>query len=262
MLEIGEVKIKEKLIVNIPLTNEEKAYRLVSELKDSSCLFQLDAISALKLKTQELIKLLKKLPQGKIALKVSLGDSLYYLEKSLVELSFLKFNLLSLEYLGNEQSLMEETKRTIRVNGFPYPLLISAIIPDVIEKEKMMRLGLYDGKSLEYLEDEDKNVALKMRLVSHIENLGFHGVVISIKEVNLVKIFNLFTIVPNIIPAFAQYNEVKKIIFPQEAIKLGADFILVNEDITQEPNNWGKPDYMVEEINKQILYASKKIETE
>ncbi len=64
---------------------------------------------------------------------------------------------------------------------------------------------------------------------------GVDGIVCSVQEVNFLKKFKKILITPGLRPAWANSNEQKRIATPREAIKAGADYLVIGRPITEPP---------------------------
>lgn len=72
------------------------------------------------------------------------------------------------------------------------------------------------------------------------QTYGLDGIVCSPKELEMVKTdFDLITVTPGIRPTWAAANDQKRITTPAEAIKRGADWLVIGRPITD--NKYGKP---------------------
>jgi len=66
---------------------------------------------------------------------------------------------------------------------------------------------------------------------------GVDGIVCSAQEVNSLKKFKKILITSGIRPIWANKDEQKRIATPSEAIRAGADYLVIGRPITQPPNN-------------------------
>jgi len=99
----------------------------------------------------------------------------------------------------------------------------------------------------------DKQAGPKVKKLALLaKKAGLDGIVCSPRETTKIKkVFNkkLLIVNPGIRPAGASKNDQKRITTPKEAVKNGADFIVVGRPITKAKN----PALQAEKILKEIL---------
>ena len=109
------------------------------------------------------------------------------------------------------------------------------------------------------LTDSDlREVGIKKKLKQEVENLailtqrcGLDGVVASGQEIKLIREVtgkNFIIVTPGVRPVWAAHGDQKRVTTPKEAIRLGADYIVVGRPITQHP----QPLVAAEKILKEI----------
>jgi len=85
---------------------------------------------------------------------------------------------------------------------------------------------------------------------------GVDGIVCSpqyLKTINRIEnLADLIKVTPAIRPLWASSNDQKCIMTPAEAIKAGADYLIIGRPITQPPKKIGNPVKAVERIIKEI----------
>ena len=92
-----------------------------------------------------------------------------------------------------------------------------------------------------------------VKLAKLARQAGLDGVVCSGEEIRAIKEAcgeNFKTIVPGVRPEWAESDDQKRIITPGEAIKAGADFIVVGRPITKSINPTESAKRILEEISK------------
>jgi len=83
---------------------------------------------------------------------------------------------------------------------------------------------------------------------------GVDGIVCSVQEVNFLKKFKKILITPGIRPVWASKNEQKRTATPREAIKAGADYLVIGRPITKPQAGISQDealDMILEEVNKR-----------
>lgn len=98
--------------------------------------------------------------------------------------------------------------------------------------------------------------ASKIKIVQLTKMLvqeGVDGVVCSSKEAKSVKKFkSLKIITPGIRPEWADKNDQKRIATPKEALRMGADYLVIGRPITDPPKKVGSPPKALERIIEGI----------
>lgn len=90
---------------------------------------------------------------------------------------------------------------------------------------------------------------------------GCDGIICSPQELELVRkqkeLAGLLTIVPGVRPAGTAAGDQKRVMTPGEAIKAGADYLVIGRPITDPPKEVGTPDVAIRMINEEIEEALK-----
>ena len=119
---------------------------------------------------------------------------------------------------------MEEVKEYCSKKSLKRPLILGVSVLTSIDNNEFSSLGI-KGK----VEDQ------VVRLAKLAENSGLDGLVCSAKELKIVKREvgkNLILVTPGIRPAGGEVNDQKRILTPAQAIKDGANFLVIGGPIT------------------------------
>ena len=119
---------------------------------------------------------------------------------------------------------MEEVKEYCSKKSLKRPLILGVSVLTSIDNNDFSSLGI-KGK----VEDQ------VVRLAKLAENSGLDGLVCSAKELKIVKREvgkNLILVTPGIRPAGGEINDQKRILTPAQAIKDGANFLVIGRPIT------------------------------
>jgi orotidine-5'-phosphate decarboxylase len=119
---------------------------------------------------------------------------------------------------------MEEVKEYCSKKSLKRPLILGVSVLTSIDNNDFSSLGI-KGK----VEDQ------VVRLAKLAENSGLDGLVCSAKELKIVKREvgkNLILVTPGIRPAGGEVNDQKRILTPAQAIKDGANFLVIGRPIT------------------------------
>ncbi|HHV72222.1 MAG TPA: orotidine-5'-phosphate decarboxylase [Clostridia bacterium] len=145
---------------------------------------------------------------------------------------------------GGQEMMVETVKRTNReaeLLNRTRPLIIGVtVLTSFNDKQLQEELGL--NRSVQ------EQVALLAQLA---KKSGLDGVVSSPQEVKLIKQLcgsDFLTVVPGVRPLWARKNDQKRVMTPEEAVRAGADFLVVGRPITQAE----RPVLAAEKILKEI----------
>jgi len=100
--------------------------------------------------------------------------------------------------------------------------LAVTVLTDIDEAQCKLRFG---GNPLDVVES----------LAQNAKNIGIRGLVCSPKELLRVNDMGMITVIPGIRPAWAAANDQKRVMTPSEAVKAGADYIVIGRPILQPP---------------------------
>lgn len=92
-------------------------------------------------------------------------------------------------------------------------------------------------------------------------NAGVDGIICSPKELRILKLEkelgHLIMVTPGVRPAWASVGDQKRVMTPGEAIKAGADYLVIGRPITKPPKEIGTPVDAAKLIAKEIEEALK-----
>lgn len=131
-------------------------------------------------------------------------------------------------HLLGGRSMLEAARRALEDAGPPVPLLIGVTLLTSLAERDLSELGI--GGPLE---------DAVLRLAALAEDCGLDGVVCSPLEIARLRAerragFRLVT--PGIRPAGTVADDQKRIMTPSEALRLGADFLVIGRPITASPD--------------------------
>lgn len=119
------------------------------------------------------------------------------------------------------------------------PLLIGVTVLTSLSQNSLKEIGFNN------LEDQ------VLRLAGLVKNSGLDGVVCAPTDINSIKTKfgnSFLSVTPGVRPEDADSNDQYRISTPREAIKRGADYIVIGRPITQAKN----PQEALEKIHKEI----------
>ncbi len=146
--------------------------------------------------------------------------------------------------------------------GILEPLVLGVTILTDIDYRELVEMGIMEIPQGNFDDEEDvrkiQNARMQKlvgRLALRAKNTGLDGVIASAQEASVIrdlcgKDFKIVT--PAIRPMWAAKNEQKRITTPGDAIKAGADYLVVGRPITQPPPEVGSPLKAFHLINEEV----------
>lgn len=125
-------------------------------------------------------------------------------------------------------------------SGMKKPLVVGVTVLTSMDESDLLESGVNGN-----VEEQVKRLALNAK------KAGLDGVVCSPKEIELVKNIcgkNFKTVVPGVRPSFAAADDQKRIMTPAEAIRQGADFLVIGRPITKSDDPKGAATKILKEI--------------
>lgn len=126
--------------------------------------------------------------------------------------------------------------------GTERPLLVGVTVLTSLKTEHLRSIGI----------ESDVNEQV-LRLARLAQEAGLDGVVCSPQEIDLVKREcgpKFLVVAPGIRPVWAAAQDQKRILTPSQAIRSGADYIVIGRPIIKDPNPGDAFQKIVEEISR------------
>lgn len=225
-----KLSARERLVLALDVNNFKKAEELVDKLTDYVGVFKIGN----QLFTAEGIKVIKMVQEkgGKVFLDLKFHDIPNTVARAAEVVSKLGVYIFDIHTSGGYEMMkatVEASKKSSFALGISKPLilgvtLLTSINQEILEKE----IGI--KKSLE---------EQVVHLAKLAEAAGLDGVVASPWEIKALRAAcgeGFVILTPGIRPAGKSDDDQKRIMTPQEAIKLGADFIVIGRPITNATN--------------------------
>lgn len=229
-----------KLIVSLDLNDKNKIYKLIERIGDKVDFYKVGIIPYFVC-GDELIKKLKN-EKKKIFLDLKFFDIPNTVE-NIAKIIFEKeIDMFTIHLMAGEKVIkrVAEIKRNLR------------------SKTKIIGVSIltsFKEEDIQFLNINTKINKLVEKLVEYGYNWGIDGVVCSGEELEYIrdKFRPPFLLITPGIRMGEKKDDQKRITTPKEAIKKGADFIVVGRPIYENP----KPEKIVEKILKEIEYGRK-----
>ena len=228
--------MNKKIIVAIDLGNLNKAISLVKNLKDEAFAFKIGHEFFYNFGIEGYKKIFKICPN--IFLDLKLHDIPNTVEKGLKAILKLKPTLTTIHISGGDEmqeaSIIKTNKRT--------KILGVTILTSLNKKQ-----------TLKYYKEGNINVLVK-KFAKYAKQNNLNGLVCSPLEIEIIRKEvgkNMILVVPGIRPKknnLKKNDDQKRVLTPKEAVKLGADYLVIGRPIVESKN----PLETIKEINRSI----------
>ncbi len=218
----------EKIIVALDASNKEEALSLVRQLKDTK-FFKV----GLQLFTAEGPPLIQHLHDlGKnVFLDLKLHDIPNTVAGAVRMGVRMGIQMMTLHASGGKEmmtsAVMAAREEADRVETIP-PLLLAVTVLTSVKDEQLKDIGIHA---------DTKSQVLNLAALAH--QSGIEGIVCSPKEIEAIKRTykkDLTVVAPGIRPKWAASQDQKRILTPAQAVKKGADYLVIGRPITQAPS--------------------------
>jgi orotidine-5'-phosphate decarboxylase len=233
---------RDRIALALDVDNDHDALAIVAELKDSVGVFKVGH----QLFTAYGPDIVRRIigMGGRVFLDLKYHDIPNTVAKAsaeAVKLGVSIFNVHSLGGIDMMKAAAESAKETAEKYDLPEPTVLAVTILTSMD-EKSMRKELKITRSLQ------REVAHLARLA---QRAGMHGVVASPQEIKLLRraVRGDFVILtPGVRPAWADKDDQKRVMTPAEAVKAGADYIVVGRPVLKARDRKAAVEKILEEI--------------
>jgi len=224
-MEIAKRVMKDRLIIALDVPTASKAMELVALLRGRVGMFKVGS----QLFTSAGPQLVRKISSGgdKVFLDLKLHDIPRTVTNSaleLVKMGVVMFNLHIMGGMEMMQLTVKEVHHYCSVHKLRRPKILGVTVLTSLNQENFRSMGI--EKSVDEL-------VVQLSLLA--QEAGLDGVVASPKEIKGIRSAcgRGFTIVtPGVRPFWAGADDQKRLATPREAIKAGADYIVIGRPIT------------------------------
>ncbi len=220
--------LAKKIIVALDVDTEEEALQLTGQLPEAD-VFKV----GLKLFTAKGPLFLEKLKSQnkKVFLDLKLHDIPNTVAGAVSVGTRYGVHMMTLHASGGKE-MMERaaeaaSEEAIKL-GTERPLLVGVTVLTSLKEEQLRTIGI---------ESDTEGQVLK--LAGLAQEAGLDGVVCSPQEIELVKReygLEFLVVAPGIRPAWAAAHDQKRILTPSQAVRKGADYIVIGRPIIKDPN--------------------------
>jgi len=238
---MGKLKPEERLIVALDVDTEKKALEIVDKLKNDTRFFKVGFELFSSCGPSIVAKVMGKGCEVFLDLKFhDIPNTVAKAAASITRLGAFMFNVHGLgghEMMkkANAASLAEADKLKIAK-----PKIIAVTVLTSMDEDALKKVGVEAGVKKEVI-----------RLAHLAKESGLDGVVASPEETSLIRDAlgpDFLIVTPGVRPLWAAAGDQKRITTPSEAVRRGADFIVVGRPITDAPDMVEAAGKIIEEI--------------
>jgi orotidine-5'-phosphate decarboxylase len=141
------------------------------------------------------------------------------------------------------------------------PLILGVTLLTSLDYNDLVEMGIYDELNIADHEEKKRieQNGIERLAVRHLAYLaqecGLDGVIASPKEIAAIRNYcqpELLVVTPGVRPEWAATGDQKRIMTPGEAIKAGADYLVIGRPITKPPVEIGSPVDAAKRIAEEI----------
>jgi orotidine-5'-phosphate decarboxylase len=233
---------KDRLILALDVDNDQDAVAIVAELRDSVGMFKVGH----QLFTAYGPDIVRRIigMNGRVFLDLKYHDIPNTVAKASAEAVKLGVSIFNVHALGGidmMKAAAESAKETAGKHKLPGPTVLAVTILTSMD-EKIMRKELKITRSLQ------REVAHLARLA---QRAGMHGVVASPQEIKMLRraVRGEFVILtPGVRPVWAEKDDQKRVMTPGEAVRSGADYIVVGRPVLKASDRKAAVKKILEDI--------------
>jgi orotidine-5'-phosphate decarboxylase len=239
---LAKLSAKDKLIIALDVETSREALELYDALRDFVGMFKIGS----QLFTAEGPHVVREIVEqgGRIFLDLKFHDIPNTVAAAGVEAARLGVSIFNVHALGGTE-MMRRTKEAIVETslreGFPAPAVIAVTALTSADETTLAEVGI--------LSRPEEYVASLARLASEA---GMDGVVASPQEVKVVREAvrreNFLIVTPGVRPSGTAADDQKRVMTPSDAVRAGADFLVVGRAILNAPDPARAARKIVEEM--------------
>lgn len=239
----AELSAADRLVIALDVESDREALGIVAELKGSVGVFKVGH----QLFTAFGPDIVRRIigMGGRVFLDLKYHDIPNTVAKAAAEAVKLGVSIFNVHSLGGfdmMKAAAEAAKETAEKHSLPAPTVLAVTILTSMD-ERSMRKELKITRSLQ-------------REVTHLARLahraGMHGVVASPQEIKMLRrsVRGEFVVLtPGVRPAWADKDDQKRVMTPGEAVKAGADYIVVGRPVLRASDRKAAVMKILEEIS-------------
>ena len=233
---------KDRLIVALDVNSEEKAAALVAKLRGDVKIFKI-GLELFSSCGPGIIDAVRKNGYG-LFLDLKFHDIPNTAANAAAAVTRPGVSMFNVHALGGYEMMKraaEAVKKEAARANIERPKILAVTVLTSASENDLKKLGINDNM---------KSVVL--RLAGLAKDAGLDGVVASGEEAKDIKKCygeDFLVVTPGVRPSWAKAGDQKRVVTPSEAIKAGADYIVVGRPVIEAPNPALAVKKILEEIN-------------
>ena len=241
-IDPNQISAKDRLIVALDVPDRASALTLVEHLSGLVGMFKIGS----QLFTAEGPDLVREIVRGgeKVFLDLKFHDIPNTVAGAVESAARLGVSILNVHTLGGSE-MMRAAAHAVGDRGLLWitrPAVLGVTVLTSMDKADLADVGIPSDLSAEVV-----------RLATLAQDSGLDGIVASPHEIRLIreciKAERFIILTPGIRPAWSSKGDQKRIATPADAIRDGADFLVIGRAITDSDNPRTAAERILEEIN-------------
>lgn len=262
------MELKEKIIVALDVPTLRQALELVGQLKDLVGCFKVGSELLTAEGSSNVVNVITA-KGGRIFYDGKFMDIPNTVAGAARAVTRLGVKMFNVHCLGGVEMMKaarkavdDETQKLLQEPGVPQkPLILGVTILTSLDYyNDLEKMGFWEKKiSLEDT-DKDRLTRIVVRLALLAKDSGLDGVIASPKEIGVIREAcgkDFLIVTPGVRPEWAAAGDQKRVMTPAEAIKAGADYLVIGRPITKPPQEIGGPVEAAKRIAEEIATAIK-----
>ncbi|HKS42110.1 MAG TPA: orotidine-5'-phosphate decarboxylase [Blastocatellia bacterium] len=240
----NQISAKDRLIVALDVPDRASALTLVEQLSGLVGMFKIGS----QLFTAEGPDLVREIVRGgeKVFLDLKFHDIPNTVAGAVESAARLGVSILNVHTLGGSE-MMRAAAHAVGDRGLLWitrPAVLGVTVLTSMDKADLADVGIPSDLSAEVV-----------RLATLAQDSGLDGIVASPHEIRLIRecitAERFIILTPGIRPAWSSKGDQKRIATPADAIRDGADFLVIGRAITDSDNPRAAAERILEEINSK-----------
>lgn len=240
----NQISAKDRLIVALDVPDRASALTLVEQLSGLVGMFKIGS----QLFTAEGPDLVREIVRGgeKVFLDLKFHDIPNTVAGAVESAARLGVSILNVHTLGGSE-MMRAAAHAVGDRGLLWitrPAVLGVTVLTSMDKADLADVGIPSDLSAEVV-----------RLATLAQDSGLDGIVASPHEIRLIRecitAERFIILTPGIRPAWSSKGDQKRIATPADAIRDGADFLVIGRAITDNDNPRAAAERILEEINSK-----------
>jgi orotidine-5'-phosphate decarboxylase len=237
-----KVPAKDRLIIALDVETPVEARMIFAALKDYAGMFKIGS----QLFTAAGPAIVREIIEGgaRVFLDLKFHDIPNTVARAGVEAARLGVSIFNVHAMGGREMMrrtVSEVQEASAHEDFPRPAIIAVTALTSADATTLAEIGLSSS-----VEQQVENLA---RMAAECD---MDGVVASPREVSIVRSAvertNFLVVTPGVRPAGAGHGDQKRVMTPGEAIRAGADYLVIGRPILQAPDMARAAEKIIDEI--------------